>query len=147
MKVLVPVEGSRHSMEGLKVASHYAREKNAGIFVLTVVPYVADVDLELSVSERDRILESMKRRGEDVLRKAVETLKSYGTNYIRTVLSTSTSPAQEILDFAEKEKVDLIVIGSKGMGATARFFLGSVASTVVRYSGCCVYVVKEVCWV
>jgi nucleotide-binding universal stress UspA family protein len=38
------------------------------------------------------------------------------------------------------------VIGSKGKSATARFLLGGVASKVVKYSHCCVYVVKEPCW-
>ena len=147
MKVLVPVEGSKYSMEGIKVASNYAKSNNAGIYIMTVTPYVADVDLELSAVERDRLLESMKKRGEDVLEKAVKLLKSFGANYIRTVLASSTSPAEEIVNFAGSEKIDLIVIGSKGMGATERFFLGSVTSKVVRYSPCCVYVVKDPCWV
>jgi len=147
MKVLVPVEGSKYSMEGIKVASNYAKSNNAGIYIMTVTPYVADVELELSAVERDRLLESMKKRGEDVLEKAVNLLKSFGVSYIRTVLASSTSPAEEIVNFAGSEKIDLIVIGSKGMGATERFFLGSVTSKVVRYSPCCVYVVKEPCWV
>jgi nucleotide-binding universal stress UspA family protein len=147
MKVLVPVEGSKYSMEGIRVASNYAKANNAGIYIMTVTPYVADVDLELSAVERDRLLESMKKRGEDVLEKAVKLLKSFGANYIRTVLASSTSPAEEIVNFAGSEKIDLIVIGSKGMGATERFFLGSVTSKVVRYSPCCVYVVKDPCWV
>ena len=147
MKVLVPVEGSKYSMEGIKVASNYAKSNNAGIYIMTVTPYVADVDLELSAVERDRLLESMNKRGEDVLKKAVNLLKSFGVSYIRTVLASSTSPAEEIVNFASSEKIDLIVIGSKGMGATERFFLGSVTSKVVRYSPCCVYVVKEPCWV
>lgn len=146
MKVLVPVEGSKYSMEGIKVASNYAKSNNAGIYIMTVTPYVADVDLELSAVERDRLLESMNKRGEDVLKKAVNLLKSFGVSYIRTVLASSTSPAEEIVNFASSEKIDLIVIGSKGMGATERFFLGSVTSKVVRYSPCCVYVVKEPCW-
>src|SRR5574340_1082827 len=133
MKVLVPVEGSKYSMEGIKVASNYAKANNAGIYIMTVTPYVADVDLELSAVERDRLLESMKKRGEDVLEKAVNLLKSFGANYIRTVLASSTSPAEEIVNFAGSEKIDLIVIGSKGMGATERFFLGSVTSKVVRH--------------
>jgi len=147
MKVLVPVEGSKYSMEGIRVASNYAKSNNAGIYIMTVTPYVADVDLELSAVERDRLLESMKKRGEDVLEKAVNLLKSFGVSYIRTVLASSTSPAEEIVNFAGSEKIDLIVIGSKGMGATERFFLGSITSKVVRYSPCCVYVVKEPCWV
>ena len=69
-----------------------------------------------------------------------------GVNDINTALVTGDSPAQEIVAYAEKEKADLIVIGSKGKSATARFLLGSVASKVVKYSHCCVYVAKEPCW-
>jgi nucleotide-binding universal stress UspA family protein len=146
MKVLVPIDGSKHSTEGLRVASHFAKANKAKIFILTVIPSVADIDLELSASDRDRLLESLKRRGEDLLAKAKDQMKTHGVTDINTVLATADSPAQEIVSFAEKEKIDLIVIGSKGKSATARFLLGSVASKVVKYSHCCVYVVKEPCW-
>jgi nucleotide-binding universal stress UspA family protein len=146
MKVLVPVDGSKYSLEGIKVAAHFAKTKDAETTIMTIIPSVSDIDLELSPSERDRLLESMKRRGEDVLKKAVDLLKSRGVTKVNTVLSTAASAAHEIVNFADKEKIDLIVIGSKGMGATARFFLGSVAANVVRHSSCCVYVVKEPCW-
>jgi len=146
MKVLVPIDGSKHSTEGLRVASHFAKTNKAKIFILNVIPSVADVDLELSASDRDRLLESLKRRGEDLLTKAKDQMKSLGVTDINTVLVTGDSPAHEIVSFAEKEKTDLIVIGSKGKSATARFLLGSVASKVVKYSHCCVYVVKEPCW-
>jgi nucleotide-binding universal stress UspA family protein len=147
MKVLVPIDGSKHSTEGLRVASHFAKTNKAKIFILNVIPSVADVDLELTASERDRLLQSLKRRGEDLLAKAKDQIKTHGVTDINTVLATADSPAQEIVSFAEKEKIDLIVIGSKGKSATARFLLGSVASKVVKYSHCCVYVVKEPCWV
>jgi nucleotide-binding universal stress UspA family protein len=146
MNVLVPIDGSKHSSEGLRVASHFAKTNKARIFIVNVIPSVADIDLELSASERNKLLESMRRRGEDFLAKAKDQMKSHGVTDINTVLSTADSPAQEIVSFAEKEKIDLIVIGSKGKSATARFLLGSVASKVVKYSHCCVYVVKEPCW-
>ncbi len=146
MKVLVPVEGSKYAMESIKVASHYAKSNNAAVYLMTVTPYVADIDLELSAAERDRLLESMKKRGEEVLENAADLLKSYGVSYMKTVLATSTSPAEEIVNFAWNEKVDLIVIGSRGVGAATRFLLGSVASKVVRYSPCGVYVVKQPEW-
>jgi len=145
MNILVPVDGSKHSMEGLKVAAHYAKTKGAEVSVMTVISYIADIDLELSASERDRILESMKNRGEEILQKAKEITSAEGIAGINTILVTGTSAAHEIVSFAEKEKTDLIIIGSRGMGATQRFLLGSVAGKVVRYSPCCVYVVKEPC--
>ena len=146
MRVLVPIDGSKHSTEGLRVASHFAKTNKAKISIINVIASVADVDLELSASDRDRLLESLKRRGEDLLTKAKDQMKSLGVADINTVLITGDSPAQEIVAYAEKEKTDIIVIGSKGKSATARFLLGSVASKVVKYSHCCVYVVKEPCW-
>ncbi len=147
MNVLVPIDGSKHSTEGLRVASHFAKTNKAKIYILNVIASVADVDLELSASERDRLHESLKRRGEDLLAKATDQMKAHGVTDISSVLVTGDSPANEIVAFAEKEKIDLIVIGSKGKSATARFLLGSVASKVVKYSHCCVYVVKEPCWI
>jgi len=147
MKVLVPVDGSKHATEGIKVASHYAKSKNAQVFLLTVISSVSDIDLELSASDRDRLLESMKKRGEELLAKAAELIKSLGVVHVNTILSTAASPAQEIVAFAEKEKMDLIVIGSRGKNASHKFHLGSVAANVVRHSHCCVYVVKEPCWI
>jgi nucleotide-binding universal stress UspA family protein len=146
MKVLVPVDGSKFASEGIRVASHYAKTRGARTYLITVVPSVADIDLELSASERDRLLESLKQRGEELLSRSRDQMKSYGVAEVNTVLATAPSPSHEIVSFAEKEKVDLIVIGSKGKGATARFSLGSVTANVVRHSHCCVYVVKEPCW-
>ena len=146
MKVLVPVDGSKYSSEGIKVASHYAKTKNAEVYIMTVIPSVADIELELSASERDRLLESMKKRGEELLVKAAELIKSLGVNQVNTVLATAPSPAQEIVAFAEREKADLIIIGSRGRNATQRFHIGSVAANVVSHTPCCVYVVKEPCW-
>ena len=147
MNVLVPVDGSKHSSEGIKVASHYAKTKAARIYLITVIPSIADIDLELSASERDRLLESMKKRGEELLAKSSDLMKSHGVSAVNTVLATAPSPAQEIVSFAEKEKIDLIVIGSRGRGANARFHLGSVAANVVRHSSSCVYVVREPSWI
>lgn len=147
MKVLVPVDGSKHSAEGVKVASHYAKTKDAQLTLITVIPSIADIDLELSASDRDRLLESLKSRGEELLAKAKEQMKSLGVSKVNTVLATAPSPAMEIVSYAEKEKIDLIVIGSRGRSANQRFHLGSVAENVVRHSPSCVYVVREPAWI
>lgn len=146
MKVLIPIDGSKYATESIRVASHYAKAKNAETYLITVIPSVADIDLELSASDRDRLLEGMKARGEELLAKAKEVCKSCGVAAVNTILSTSPSPAWEIVSFAEREKVDLIVIGSKGRNASSRFHLGSVTANVVSNCHCCVHVVKEPCW-
>ena len=52
-------------------------------------------------------------------------------------------PETEILAFADREKVDLIVIGSHGRTGITRVLLGSVAEAVVRGAKCPVLTVKQ----
>jgi nucleotide-binding universal stress UspA family protein len=142
MKILVPVDGSKYSMEAVRAALDYAKTKKAEIHLMTVTPFLAGLDLELSAKAADSINESTKRRGEELLEKAEAILQAEGVE-AKTILMSSSSPANEILDIAEKKKMDLIIIGSKGMGGKAtRFFMGSVASKVVGHAPCSVYVVK-----
>ena len=51
-------------------------------------------------------------------------------------------PVDELLGFAEKEEIDVIVIGSTGKGFLKRKVLGSVSDRVVRSAKCSVYVVR-----
>ena len=142
MRILVPVDGSKYSMEGIRVASDFAKTKKADITVITVTPYISGLDLEISAKELASLNEGMKRRGEEVLEKAKGMLTAEGIS-AATVLSSAVSAADEIIGLAEKEKVDLIIIGNRGLGGAAtRFFMGSVASKVVTHAPCSVYVVK-----
>jgi nucleotide-binding universal stress UspA family protein len=142
MKILVPVDGSQYSMEAVKVALDYAKTKGAEITLITVTPFVPGLDLEISAKELASLTEKMKSRGEEILENAQAVLKSDGVSS-RSILSSSVSAADEIIGVAEKEKVDLIIIGNRGLGGAAtRFFMGSIASKVVGHVPCSVYVVK-----
>jgi nucleotide-binding universal stress UspA family protein len=143
MKILVPVDGSKNSMEAVKVALKYAKATTTDIYLITVTPFIPGLDLEISASAMDSLNESMKGRAEGVLSQAQDILKSEGVT-ASTIISSSISTADEIVSFAEKEKVDLIIIGSRGLGGAAtRFFMGSVASKVVSHAPCSVYVVRS----
>jgi len=144
MKILVPVDGSKYSMEAVKIALDYAKVKKADITIMTVTPFIPGIDLEISAKEMASMNESMKRRGEEVLLKAQGILTAEGIS-VKTILSSSISPADEILGLAEKEKIDLIIIGNRGLGGDeTRFFMGSVASKIAGHAPCSVYVVKTV---
>ena len=142
MKILVPVDGSKYSTEGVKVALDYAKTKGADITLMTISPFVPGFDLEISAKEMESLTKKMKRRGEEVLEDAKKILTAEGIT-ARTVLSSAVSVADEIISFAENEKMDLIIIGSRGLGGVAtRFFMGSVALKIVSHAPCNVYVVK-----
>lgn len=51
-------------------------------------------------------------------------------------------PADELISFAEKENIDVIVVGSSGKGFLKRKLLGSVSQKVVEQARCSVYIVK-----
>lgn len=51
-------------------------------------------------------------------------------------------PADELISFADKENIDIIVIGSSGKGFIKRKLLGSVSQKVVEQARCSVYIVK-----
>jgi nucleotide-binding universal stress UspA family protein len=60
---------------------------------------------------------------------------------MRTVIEVG-HPAEHLVAMAEREGVDLIVMGRRGRTATARWLLGSVSERVLRYAHCPVTVVK-----
>ena len=51
-------------------------------------------------------------------------------------------PADAILDVAEEENADLIVVGNKGMTGAKRFLLGSVPNKVSHHAPCSVLIVQ-----
>jgi nucleotide-binding universal stress UspA family protein len=142
MKILVPVDGSKNSMEGVRVALDYAKTKGADITIMTVIPFVSGLDLEISAKELESLTEKMNQRAEEVLESAQGILKAEGVSS-KTILSSAISAADEILGTAEKDKTNLIIIGNRGLGgAASRFLMGSVASKVAAHAPCSVYIVK-----
>jgi len=90
------------------------------------------------------IYDKMKAQAEAALAIAREKASACDPQAkIDTVLATGPSPADEIVQVAKDEKVDLIVIGSRGLAGKTMSFLGSTASKVVTYSSCSVLVVKD----
>ena len=71
-------------------------------------------------------------------RKAVEKNVGVKTDIIVSV----TSVIKEIADYAKKNNIDVIVVGSRGMSGFKKMLLGSVASGVVTFAHCPVIVVK-----
>ncbi len=143
MKILVPVDGSPFSMAALDAAVDYAKsKKDVNICLINVIPYLDGLDLEISAADREKLKQGYAKRGEYIVQQACGILA--GKDIIstcRTVVASASVP-DAIVDYAEQEKVDLIIMGSKGLSPSSRFRMGSVASKVVKHSPCSVYVVK-----
>ncbi len=142
MKILVPVDGSKYSKEALKVALDCAKTKGADLYVISVATDASGIDLEISAGERERIGQRMEQQADAVVKEACEVMSKEGMKADCRVISTPSSVADAILAFSEEGKTDLIIMGSRGLSPSSRFKMGSVASQVVKYSDCSVYVVK-----
>jgi nucleotide-binding universal stress UspA family protein len=145
MKVLVPVDGSVQSLEALKVAIDYVKIKGADMNVISVIPSIGGSmeDHEISPARIERHVESMEKRANDIVKQACDILASEKVmSRCAKAISTSVSIPDAIIDFAEDENIDLIIMGSRGLSASTRIKLGSVATQVIKYSPCSVYLVK-----
>jgi len=144
MKILVPVDGSAHSLKALEIAADFAKTRQAEIYVISVTPSIGGMeDHEISPHRRERHEEILQKRADEAIETAHEVLRTQqvGVKISQTV-STTVSVADAVIDFAETEKIDLIILGSRVLSASSRLRGDSIANQVVKYSPCSVYVVK-----
>jgi nucleotide-binding universal stress UspA family protein len=136
---LVAIDGSDASMDAADYAISLSKEyNNAELYALHVIR--ADVDL-FGPHETSEFMTTMRNEGEKYLNKV--RLKANEKNIqIKTEIISSTNIAGAIVDYAEENKIDLIVIGTRGRTGFKKLLLGSVASHVVTYAHCPVLVVK-----
>jgi nucleotide-binding universal stress UspA family protein len=148
-KILVAIDGSEQSMHAADYAIAMAKkEDNSKIIALHVLfsqtGYVYSTTMFglITPSSINKILEDAKHEAQLWLDKIKEKISENDIELITEVVVSPTSVVGEIVDYAEHENVDLIVIGSRGRSGFKRLLLGSTASGVVTYATCPVLVVK-----
>jgi nucleotide-binding universal stress UspA family protein len=86
------------------------------------------------------VAEEAAARAQDVVRKAVGTLRSKGHNAAGAVLFGD--PRLQILDRATALPADFVIVGSRGLSAINRFLVGNVAATILRHARCSVAIIR-----
>ena len=134
--ILVPVDGSEGADRAIEKAVMLAQTCGAKLNFL----YVANINqLAINAVLSDAILDSVTKAGNVILDRALEMVPA---GVAKESFSDTGSPAVVILDFAETNDIDLIVMGSRGLGVVKGVLLGSVSQYVVEQSKCPVLVVK-----
>ncbi len=135
-KILVPLDGSSNSFRGLDVAIDMARQCHAtltGLYVAGIVkPRIGE-----PVSALEKILLDHAQK---IMKKA--KLKAAKKGILFFDMVSYGDEEKRIVDVAEKKNFDLIVIGSRGMGAAKEIFLGSTSNYVLHKSKKPVLIVK-----
>jgi universal stress protein A len=142
-RILVPLDFSECSQAALEYASRLASDAGARLYVVHVAELLDVAIPAIPPIEGGYIYESLwdERRQEvrDRLAKIVPPAPDVKYEY-RCLMG---SPTYEILKFAERQRIDLIVIGSHGRTGLSRLVIGSVAEGVMRGAKCPVLVVKQ----
>ena len=135
-QILVPVDGSEGSDRAVAQAITMAEVCDAKLNFL----YVANINqLAINACLSDAILEAVTKAGNVILDRAMALVPS---GIEKEAFSETGSPAVVILDFAASNDMDLIVMGSRGLGIVKGVLLGSVSQYIVEQAKCPVLVVK-----
>jgi nucleotide-binding universal stress UspA family protein len=145
-RILVAVDGSQYAQKALESAVDVAKRLRAELHMAHVVYVPAllwSAGFAGSTIPVDRIEEDAEKIGREVLAKAVKFAKDSGiANPKEEILTKLASPAQGIVELADKVGADVIVVGTRGLGGFKKMVMGSVANSVLHYANCSVLVVK-----
>ena len=145
-KILVAIDGSEHSFKASKYALELAKSFGAQLYAVTVTYFPASDHL----SQKEVLSKSLV---EDSSNNSMKDAGNWYENFtqnakevniqLKIELINSARPVDYvILEYAEEQKVDLIVVGTKGRTGFKKLLFGSIASSIVTYAHCPVMVVK-----
>ena len=144
-KILIAVDGSKHSLSSVAFGAHIAKGVDARLLLYHVVkPYSLPESLRIFAKA-----EHMQTFDPELLRKGAQYLLAGALAEARKAgikeveMETEEGPiARSIVDRAKSYKADLIVIGSRGMGDMEGMLRGGVSHRVETLAKCPVLVVK-----
>jgi nucleotide-binding universal stress UspA family protein len=133
--ILVAVDGSENSLRAIEqVAEIVGDSSDIQVDLASVIA----IDVY-----SDMVYDPIEAHGDaqrELIQPALDILAKTGVK--ANVVLLHGRPADEIIRYAEKEAVDLLVIGSRGLNALQEFAIGSVSHKVIKHSKCPVLVVK-----
>jgi nucleotide-binding universal stress UspA family protein len=141
--MVVGTDGSETASEAVRQATELAQQIGAKVHLVSAYEPVSEGRLR---EERQQIpddLQWMVNPREDVsqtLDGAAEGLRAAGVEV--DTHAREGDPADAILDVAEEQEADLIVVGNKGMTGAKRFLLGSVPNKVSHHAPCSVMIIR-----
>jgi nucleotide-binding universal stress UspA family protein len=140
--ILVPVDFGEASDSALKYGRDLARTYGARLHVLHVVEDLMTryaVEYPMNVPDLQQDVERTARQQVD----ALVTRQDRTELHVAPVVRTSNLTANEIVNYAHEERIDLIIMGTNGRTGVSHFLMGSVAERVVRTAPCPVLTVRH----
>ena len=134
--ILMAVDGSDYSNKALAYAANMAETYRATLWLVHVLAHTSDL---LGYDDFEKLYAKRKHAGQTVLDAATKMLADPPFE-IRGELLEGPE-AESILNCAKNNQADIIVMGTRGMGALKGLLLGSVSRKVIHYASCPVMVI------
>jgi nucleotide-binding universal stress UspA family protein len=136
-KILVPLDGSKHSIKALEVAVQIALRFDGKITLI----HVYSIDgFAISATPVQEFIEAIRKVGADILADGEKRVKAEGV-HVETLLLEGHA-VEQIVKACREGKFDLVVMGARGLSRIKEILLGSVSDGVTRHACCPVLVVK-----
>lgn len=143
--ILVPVDGSEYSIKALEYASIMAKGFNSKLKALYILPSSIRYNLFLNKenskinSPFNQIIQVSYIEAHNWLK---DMRKKIDLEIVTEVIIAEESIVSERIEFAERENIDLIIMGTRGRTGFKKLLLGSVASGVINFAHCPVLVIR-----
>lgn len=136
-RVLVPVDGSELSFKALDVGVRLASVMGSALYAINVfaMPSFAATATEIRALE-----ESKMQERKWIVERALEAGKGAGVKVKAELLAGNS--AEKILGYIEHEKIDLVIMGSSGLGQIKSLMMGSTTYKVSHNARCAVLIIK-----
>jgi nucleotide-binding universal stress UspA family protein len=141
--MVVGTDGSETAQEAVRQATDLAKQLGAKVHLVSAYEPVPEGRLREERQQVPDDLAWMVNPREDVsatLSDAADALRELGVSV--ETHAREGDPADAILDVAEEQGADLIVVGNKGMTGAKRFLLGSVPNKVSHHAPCSVMIIR-----
>ncbi len=138
-KILAPTDLSENAEYALKYAKSVAEQFKAKLYIYHCITDIQSAIGYIPSLPSADIISSMK---EEAVKEIEHLRNRYGlSDNVEVVIEVGDAP-KKIVEFADKNDIDLIVMGAHGKGALERFMFGSVTEKVMRTSSIPVLEVK-----
>ena len=145
--VLVATDGSDNAQRAVEAAIRIAKNFNTQLTILTVAmelvpPVYSPIGVDVPTIDYSAYLERAEADAKKLADEAASKAQRESIRVRVVVLRSVTSVAEAILEEASKENINLIVVGTRGLGGFKKLLMGSVSSAVVSHSPCSVLIVR-----
>jgi nucleotide-binding universal stress UspA family protein len=142
MKILIALDDSPHSDRALEFVTRMRWPAGSRVIVLSILQQVATGLATPEVPGTVLAVQPQRqRRIEHLVARAEGTLREAGFSTEGLILAGD--PREVLVQVAQRERADVLVVGSRGRTGITKLMLGSVSSHVVTHAPCTVLVVKQ----